>query len=164
MKEEWKEFNEGLWCNSINVADFIKCNYTPYEDDESFLEKATDKTIKVWNKCSDLLKEELKKGVLDIDTDHMSGINNFAPGYICEDDNVIVGLQTDKPLKRMINPYGKEDEWYNELKSWLIDMKFFTICNKELHLSKRGKAFFKKLERECLEIEKTFSHYNKVRC
>ncbi len=118
MKEEWKEFNEGLWCNSINVADFIKCNYTPYEDDESFLEKATDKTIKVWNKCSDLLKEELKKGVLDIDTDHMSGINNFAPGYICEDDNVIVGLQTDKPLKRMINPYGGIRMVYSSLEAY----------------------------------------------
>ncbi len=118
MREEWQGFNEGLWCNEINVSDFIKRNYTSYNEDESFLTGPTDKTKKVWNKCSDLLKEELKKSVLDIDTDHMSGINNFEPGYICKDDDVIVGLQTDKPLKRMINPYGGIRMVYSSLNAY----------------------------------------------
>ncbi len=79
--------------------------------------------------------------------------------------NSVEKYSLDFPTKfKFLTPYDREDEWYNELKSWLIDMKFFTICNKELHLSKRGKAFFKKLEKECLEIENTFSHYNVVRC
>ena len=77
MKQEWNNFNEGIWCTEINVSDFIKKNYTSYNEDESFLEGTTEKTQNVWNKCSELLKEELKKGVLDIDTDHMSGINSF---------------------------------------------------------------------------------------
>ena len=106
MKEEWRNFKDGLWTEEINVSDFIKKNYKSYEDDESFLEGTTEKTNKVWDTCSELLKEELKKKVLDIDVDHMSGINAFEPGYICSEDDVIVGLQTDKPLKRMVNPYG----------------------------------------------------------
>ena len=106
MKEEWRNFKDGLWTEEINVSDFIKKNYKAYEGDESFLEGTTEKTNKVWNTCSNLLKEELKKKVLDIDVDHMSGINAFEPGYICSEDDVIVGLQTDKPLKRIVNPYG----------------------------------------------------------
>ena len=106
MKEEWRNFKDGLWTEEINVSDFIKKNYKAYNEDESFLEGTTEKTIKVWNTCSELLKEELKKKVLDIDVDHMSGINAFEPGYICSEDDVIVGLQTDKPLKRIVNPYG----------------------------------------------------------
>ena len=106
MKEEWRKFKDGLWTEEINVSDFIKKNYKAYNEDESFLEGTTEKTIKVWNTCSELLKEELKKKVLDIDVDHMSGINAFEPGYICSEDDVIVGLQTDKPLKRIVNPYG----------------------------------------------------------
>ena len=106
MKEEWRNFKDGLWTEEINVSDFIKKNYKSYEGDESFLEGTTEKTNKVWDTCSKLLKEELKKKVLDIDVDHMSGINAFEPGYICSEDDAIVGLQTDKPLKRMVNPYG----------------------------------------------------------
>ena len=106
MKEEWRNFKDGLWTEEINVSDFIKKNYKSYAGDESFLEGTTEKTNKVWDTCSELLKEELKKKVLDIDVDHMSGINAFEPGYICSEDDVIVGLQTDKPLKRMVNPYG----------------------------------------------------------
>ena len=106
MKEEWQNFKNGLWTKEINVSDFIKNNYQAYDGDESFLEGTTAKTNKIWNKCSELLKEELKKKVLDIDVDHMSGINAFEPGYICDEDDCIVGLQTDKPLKRIVNPYG----------------------------------------------------------
>ena len=106
MKEEWRKFKDGLWTEEINVSDFIKKKYKANNEDESFLEGTAEKTIKVWNTCSELLKEELKKKVLDIDVDHMSGINAFEPGYICSEDDVIVGLQTDKPLKRIVNPYG----------------------------------------------------------
>lgn len=115
---EWYDFIEGNWQNSIDVNDFIQKNYTQYDGDESFLETPTDKTNKVWNTCKDLLREELKKHVLDIDTIHMSGINAFKPGYICEDDDVIVGLQTDAPLKRIVNPYGGIRMVYQELEAY----------------------------------------------
>ncbi len=118
MKEEWKNFKEGSWCSEINVSNFIKENYQGYEGDESFLEKTTGKTEKVWSKCSDLLKEELKKHVLDIDTDHMSGINAYEAGYIDKDNEVIVGLQTDAPLKRIVNPYGGIRMVYQELDAY----------------------------------------------
>lgn len=106
MRDEWKKFTEGNWCNEINVRDFIQKNYIPYEGDESFLIGPTAKTKKIADKYEELYAEEAKKHVLDIDVDHMSGINNFEAGYICEDDNVIVGLQTDAPFKRIVNPYG----------------------------------------------------------
>lgn len=118
MKEQWKGFKGGNWCNRIDVKDFIQNNYTPYDKDESFLEKTTEKTDKVWGKCTELLKKELKKHVLDIDVDHMSGINNFEAGYIDKDNEVIVGLQTDAPLKRMVNPYGGIRMVYNELDAY----------------------------------------------
>ncbi len=115
---EWNNFKKGDWQKEINVKDFIEKNYKYYKDDESFLNKATDKTKKVWNKCSELLKEELKKHVLDIDTEHLSGINSFDPGYIDKDNEVIVGLQTDKPLKRIVNPYGGYRMVESELKAY----------------------------------------------
>ena len=118
MKEEWKDFVPGLWNEEINVEDFILKNYHKYDGDESFLEGKTDKTTKVLTKVNELLKEELKKHVLDIDTDHMSGINAFKPGYISEDDDVIVGLQTDAPLKRIVNPYGGIRMVYQELDAY----------------------------------------------
>ena len=90
MKEEWQGFKEGLWNESINVENFIQENYHPYDGDASFLKGVSNKSSRVWNKCQELLKEELKKHVLDIDTDHMSGINAFDAGYISEDDDVIV--------------------------------------------------------------------------
>ena len=116
--DAWKNFKEGKWMNEINVSDFIKSNYTKYDGDETFLKGTTKKTDSVWGKCSELLKEELKKHVLDIDVDHMSGINAFEPGYINEDDDVIVGLQTDAPLKRMVNPYGGIRMVYQELDAY----------------------------------------------
>ena len=118
MQTKWKNFKPGVWQKEINVENFIKENYTPYQGDDKFLEGKTEKTTKIWNKCTELLKEELKKHVLDIDTDHMSGINAFKPGYICEEDDVIVGLQTDKPLKRIVNPYGGIRMVYQELKAY----------------------------------------------
>ena len=116
--EQWKKFKEGNWTKSIDVRDFIQKNYKQYNGDDSFLAPKTNKTSKVWDKCEELLKEELEKHVLDIDVDHMSGINAFEKGYICEDDNVIVGLQTDAPLKRIVNPYGGIRMVYQELEAY----------------------------------------------
>ena len=118
MKEEWRGFKEGKWTSEINVRDFIQLNYKPYQEDEQFLVGTTPKTKAVWDKCSDLLKEELKKHVLDIDTDHMSGINAYEAGYIDKDNEVIVGLQTDAPLKRIVNPYGGIRMVYQELEAY----------------------------------------------
>ena len=116
--EEWKNFKGDLWKKEINVSDFIKNNYKEYTGDESFLSGTTKKTDKVWGKCLDLLKKELERHVLDIDTDNMSGINSFKPGYIDKDNEIIVGLQTDAPLKRMINPYGGIRMVYQELDAY----------------------------------------------
>lgn len=118
MKEEWRDFKKGVWCDEINVSDFIQNNYKAYNDDENFLSGTTNRTDKVWNKCTELLKEELKSHVLDIDVDNMSGINSFEAGYIDKDNEVIVGLQTDAPLKRIVNPYGGIRMVYSELDAY----------------------------------------------
>ena len=114
----WDKFKGNKWKETIDVSDFIINNYTEYKGDESFLVGSTDKTNKVWNKCKDLIALELEKGVLDVDTVNMSGIDVFNPGYIDRDNEVIVGLQTDAPLKRMINPYGGIRMVYNELDAY----------------------------------------------
>ena len=135
MKEEWKDFKLGKWTDTVDVSLFIKENYNKYDGDESFLETVTDKTDRVWKKCSDLLKEELKKHVLDIDVDNMSGINSFDAGYISSDDDVIVGLQTDKPLKRIVNPFGGIRMVYQELDAYNYKLnkdvdKYFNLYRK----------------------------------
>ncbi len=104
--KQWDGFRAGNWQREIDVRNFIQKNYTLYEGDDSFLAGATDRTKAVWEKCEALLLEELKKGILDVETDIVSGIDNFAPGYIDRENEVIVGLQTDAPLKRIVNLYG----------------------------------------------------------
>jgi formate C-acetyltransferase len=103
--EAWEGFTGGLWQKEINVRDFIQQNYTPYEQDESFLAKATPRTEKIWQQLNELFVEERKKGVLDI-SQIPSGITSHAPGYIDRDNEVIFGLQTEAPLKRSIMPVG----------------------------------------------------------
>ena len=103
---ERREFVGGKWQIVIDVRDFIQKNYTLYEGDAAFLAGPTEKTQKVWARCLELLNEELKKGVLDVETNKVSGICNFEPGYIDKENEVIVGLQTDAPLKRIVNLYG----------------------------------------------------------
>ena len=104
--EAWNKFKGEKWKNEVNVEDFILNNYKEYLGDESFLEGVTDKTKNLLDKVTELTKEEVKKGVLDVETKIISGIDNFAPGYIDKENEVIVGLQTDKPLKRIVNLYG----------------------------------------------------------
>jgi formate C-acetyltransferase len=107
MRSEWKNFNSGKWTEDIDVRNFIQKNYTPYTGDEGFLSSPTEKTKEVWKKSEKLIMEENKKnGVLDVDTKTVSGIDNFKPGYIDRENEVVYGLQTDKPLKRMVNPFG----------------------------------------------------------
>ena len=102
----WQGFQTGKWTKEIDVRNFIQKNYTLYEGDDTFLEGVTDRTQKVWDKCHELILEEMKKGILDVETNIVSGIDNFAPGYIDRENEVIVGLQTDVPLKRIVNLYG----------------------------------------------------------
>ena len=104
--EAWKGFHEGNWQWEIDVRSFIRENYTAYDGDDSFLAGPTARTKAVWKRCEELLREELKKGVLDVETHVISGIDNFEPGYIDRENEVIVGLQTDAPLKRIVNLYG----------------------------------------------------------
>ena len=106
--EQWKGFEQGDWQSEINVRDFIQHNYTPYEGDSSFLAGPTEKTKKLWDEVLDLYKKEhdSKGGVLDIDTKTISTIIAHDAGYIDKDLEDIVGLQTDKPLRRAIMPFG----------------------------------------------------------
>lgn len=103
----WNGFVTGKWQDEINVRDFIQHNYTPYEGDESFLAEATDRTKLLRKKFEDLLLQELKNdGCLKVDTDTVIGLTSFGPGYLDKEHELIVGLQTDEPLKRACNPYG----------------------------------------------------------
>lgn len=106
MFKQWNGFKEGNWKNNIDVRDFIQSNYTMYEGDKNFLKGPTEKTKEVWNKSTKLILEELKKGVLDVETKYISGIDSFGPGYVDKENEVIVGFQTDAPLKRIVNPFG----------------------------------------------------------
>ena len=104
--EQWKGFIKGDWMEKIDVRDFIQKNYNPYEGNQEFLEGVTEKTKNLFKKSSELMGEELKKGILDVDTKHISGIDNFEAGYLDKENEIIVGFQTDSPLKRMMNPFG----------------------------------------------------------
>ena len=149
------DFKGTKWRNSIDVENFIEENYTEYLGDDSFLEGISDKTSKLWDKCEKLLKEELEKGVLDIDTEHVSGINNYEPGYIDKNNEVIFGLQTSAPLKRIVNPYGGIRMVHSALESYgyklneTIDKAFtkyrkthndgvFSAYTKEIRLARKA--------------------------
>ncbi|WP_033355423.1 formate C-acetyltransferase [Kitasatospora aureofaciens] len=102
----WDGFKGGLWCNTIDVRDFIQHNYTPYEGDAAFLAGPTERTAEVWRQITDRFPEERAKGVYDVAYDVPAGITAHAPGWIDREKELIVGLQTDAPLKRAIMPYG----------------------------------------------------------
>ncbi len=103
----WRNFKEGNWNKEIDVSDFIKRNYTPYEGGADFLEGTTERTESVMTRVNDLLIEENEKGgVLKIDTDHVSSILSHRPGYVIKSKDIILGLQTDEPLKRAVNPFA----------------------------------------------------------
>ncbi|MDO5725205.1 MAG: formate C-acetyltransferase [Tissierellia bacterium] len=102
----WEGFKSGNWTKEIDVRDFIINNYTPYEGDESFLANKSEKTAKLWDEVENLITDEITNKTVKVDTERFSGINNFAPGYIDKDLETVYGLQTDEPLKRIVNPYG----------------------------------------------------------
>ena len=106
MFKQWEGFKEGVWQNGIDVRNFIQKNYTAYEGDKSFLEGTTKRTDAVLEKAQKLIIEEIEKGIIDVATDRVSGIDNYEPGYLDKDNEVIVGFQTDAPLKRIVNPFG----------------------------------------------------------
>src|SRR6516225_963233 len=113
----WEGFKSGLWQKEINVRDFIQQNYQPYEGDESFLAPATNRTRKLWARLNELFVEERKKGVLDI-SQIPSSITAHPPGYIDRENEIIVGLQTEAPLKRAIMPNGGLRMVLNSLKAY----------------------------------------------
>jgi formate C-acetyltransferase len=113
----WKGFRSGLWQKEVNVRDFIQQNYEPYDGDGSFLKPATDRTKRIWKTLTDMFVEERKKGVLDV-SQVPSSITAHAPGYIDRDNEVIVGLQTEAPLKRAIMPNGGFRLVVNALKAY----------------------------------------------
>lgn len=107
IKKGWQGFVPGLWMEEINVRDFIQRNYQVYEGDDAFLEGPTESTKELWEKVLKLSREEMEKGgVLDMDTEIISGILSHGPGYLEKEQEKIVGFQTDKPFKRALQPYG----------------------------------------------------------
>lgn len=103
----WRNFKDGNWNKEIDVSNFIKLHYTYYDGDESFLETPTDRTVSIWEKVENLLKLETEKGgVLDVDTETVSSLLTYKPGYVSKGEDIIVGLQTDAPLKRGVNPFA----------------------------------------------------------
>ena len=133
MRNEWRDFKGSKWTDDIDVRDFIQKNYTPYDGDESFLEGPTEATDILWGKVQELQKQERAKGgVLDCETEVVSGLTAYGAGYIDEstkDLEKIVGLQTDKPLKRAFMPYGgiKMAEEAAETYGYHINDKFHKI-------------------------------------
>lgn len=118
MFNQWTGFKGERWKESIDVRDFIQKNYKVYEGDKSFLASTTEKTNKVWEKSSELIIEEIKKGIIDVATDRVSGIDAYEAGYIDKANEVIVGLQTDAPLKRIVNPWGGFRMVHNSLEAY----------------------------------------------
>lgn len=106
MNNEWNGFSGDKWKNEIDVKQFILDNYTEYTGDDSFLAEPTDKTKRLNDKLMEMSKIEIEKGIYDVDTKTVSGIDAYNPGYLIKEDEVIVGLQTDEPLKRIVNPFG----------------------------------------------------------
>ena len=104
FKKAWEGFNDGDWADEINVRDFIQQNYTPYEGDDSFLVGPTQKTKTLWKEVNDMIVEEVRSKKIKVDLERFSGINNFDAGYIDKDNEVVFGLQTDEPMKRIMNP------------------------------------------------------------
>ena len=146
MREEWAGFKGNKWTDDVNVRQFIQDNYTPYDGDESFLEGPTEATDRLWGKLQELQKEERRRGgVLECETEVVTGLTAYGPGYIddsLKDLEKVVGLQTDKPLKRAFMPYGgiKMAEEAAETYGYKINPKFHKIFN-EYHKTHNQAVF-----------------------
>ena len=137
QNKAWEGFTPGPWTEHIDVRDFVQRNYTPYDGDASFLEGATEKTLRLWDYLDkNYLAVERERRVYDVDTDTPADIDAFKPGYISEDDDVIVGLQTDTPTKRAMMPNG----------GWRMVEQAIKEAGKEVNP----------------EVKKIFTHYRKT--
>jgi formate C-acetyltransferase len=123
MAEAWRGFKPGNWSRGIDVRDFIQQNYKPYDGDGSFLEGASERTKGLWNQVNELIQEEVRSRTVRVDLKRFSGIDSFPPGYIDQEHELIVGLQTDEPLKRMVNPYGGTRMVENALSAYGLSME-----------------------------------------
>lgn len=121
FEKAWLGFTKGNWSETIDTRDFIQKNYKPYLDDEDFLTGASENTLALWQKVSGLIQNEIKHKAIAVDTTKFSGIDNFEAGYIDKDKELIVGLQTDSPMKRIMNPYGGMRMVENSLKAYNIE-------------------------------------------
>ena len=115
--DAWRGFKKG-----IDTRDFIQLNYTPYEGDESFLAEPTERTKNLWKKAEDLILEEVRSKTIKVDTTRVSGINNYPAGYLDKENELIVGFQTDEPMKRIVNPYGGYRMVTNSLDAYGLKM------------------------------------------
>ena len=122
MAKAWEGFIPGKWSEGIDVRDFIQKNYNPYYGDASFLEGPTENTTSLWNKVDEMIQTEVRNKTINVDSERFSGIDNFEPGYIEADKEVVVGLQTDEPLKRIMNPYGGFRMLKNALDAYGLEM------------------------------------------
>ena len=120
--DAWRGFKKGNWSENIDTRDFIQLNYTPYEGDESFLAEPTERTKNLWKKSEDLILEEVRTKTVKVDTTRVSGINNFPAGYLDKENELIVGFQTDEPMKRIVNPYGGYRMVTNSLDAYGLKM------------------------------------------
>lgn len=120
--DAWRGFKKGNWSENIDTRDFIQLNYTPYEGDESFLAEPTERTKNLWNKAENLILEEVRTKTVKVDTTRVSGINNFPAGYLDKENELIVGFQTDEPMKRIVNPYGGYRMVTNSLDAYGLKM------------------------------------------
>lgn len=116
-------FRAGRWCETIDVSDFIRQNYTPYEGDESFLAPPTEDTAFLWQEASDLLQDQIRNKTVDVALDRFSGIDAYEPGYLDQKRERVVGFQTDKPLRRIMNPYGGFRMVESSLAAYGLEMK-----------------------------------------
>ncbi len=117
--EGWRNFIKGVWTRKIDVRNFIQKNYTPYDGDASFLQKPTNRTLEIYKIVEELLKRERENGgVLDIDTERVSSLLSYEPGYIKKGEDIILGLQTDAPLKRAVNPFAGKRMCENACKAY----------------------------------------------
>lgn len=120
--KQWDGFKKGDWTQEVNVRDFIQLNYTPYEGDEAFLAKESERTKILWGKAEKIIKDEILTNSVKVDTTKFSGIDNYGPGYLDKENELIVGYQTDEPLKRIVNPYGGYRMVKNSLDAYGLEM------------------------------------------
>ena len=157
--ENWAQFKGETWKKEINVRDFIQNNYKPYNGDDTFLVPSSEKTKKVWNKLTEMFKVEREKGVYDAETKLPQGIDTYGPGYIDKENEVIVGLQTDAPLKRGIFPKGGIRMVENSLEAYGYHLDPMTNLH-QIQKDAQRRRFFSLYRRD--DCGTSFRHHYRV--